>query len=196
MDWSLFLTYSGYVLFILGTIFSVYKIRYETHKRKELEELLSMREKRFTIYKDFLSKLDVMNSELYDEQFNEASIRKINELIEQIKLNPENISGYYDIIQYQANILFEWIRKYNKYLDELNQIRLVGSKELVSMLDNYQTKVKDYLEANAQALLMYHTSLPGHFDFSVLSNYVKSQEELNNIRKNIEKQMRIDIGNK
>lgn len=196
MDWNLLLTYSGYVLFILGAIFSVYKIKYEIKKRKELEEISSLQDKRFSTYKDFLSKLDLMNSELYDKQFSEESTKKINGLIEQIKMNPKNISGYYDVIQYQANILFEWIRKYNKYLDELNQIRLVGSPELVATLDKYQSKVKDYLEANAQSLLMHQTSLPGQFDFSVVANYVKCQEELNTIRKNIEQQMRIDIGNK
>ncbi len=123
MDWNLFLTYSGYILFILGAILSLYKIKYEVRKRKELEDVSSLREKRFMIYKEFLSKIDLMNSELYEKQFSEESLNKINGLIEQIKINPQNISGYYDIIQYQANILFEWIRKYNKHLDELNQIR-------------------------------------------------------------------------
>lgn len=195
MEWNLLITYSGYFLFVLGSILSIYKINYEVKKRKEYEEIASIREKRFSTYKEFLSKLDLMNSELYDKQFSEKSTRKINEVVEQIKANPLNLSGYYDVIQYQSTILFDWMRKYNKYLDELNQLRLVGSPELIKMLDDYQGKVKEYLDANAQSMLMHATSLPGHFDFSVISNYAKNQEELNKIRKDIERQMRNDIGN-
>lgn len=195
MDWNLFITYSGYILFFLGAIFSICKIRYEIKKRKEYEEITSIRDKRFSIYKEFLSRIDQMNSELYDKQFSNESIKKINDVVEQIKINPENIIGYYDVIQYQANILFEWMRKYNKFLDELNQLRLVGSQELINLLDSYQKKVKEYLESTAQSLVMNAISLPGQFNLSVLENYSKNQEELNKIRKEIEQQMRIDIGN-
>ena len=189
------ITYSGYILFVIGAILSFYKIKYEIKKRKESDELASIRDKRFCVYKDFLSKLDLMNSELYNKQFSEEVIKKANEVLERIKVNPLDISGYYDFIRYQANILFEWIRNYNKYLEELNQLRLVGSYELIILLDKYQDKVKGYLEANAQSMFMHQTSLPGHFDLSVVENYAKNLNELNEIRRQLEKQMRLDIGN-
>ena len=195
MNSDTLITYSGYILFIIGAILSFFKIKYEIKKRNESDELVSIRDKRFNIYKEFLSKLDLMNSELYYQQFSEEAIKKTNEIVEKIKINHLDISGYYDFIQYQANILFEWIRNYNKYLEELNQLRLIGSAELITLLDKYQDKVKGYLEANAQSMLMHQVSLPGHFDLTVVENYVNNLNELNEIRKQLGKQMRLDIGN-
>jgi len=187
--------YGGYVLFFLGAIYSIFKIRYEIKKKKEYENLASIREKRFNTYKDFLSKLDLMNSELYNKQYGEESTKKATEIIEGIKKNPNDLTSYYDYIQFQYQLLTEWMQKYNLYLDELNELRLVGSSEIINLLDKYQYKVKEYLEANAESMLMHSTNLPGSFDISVVSNYVTKQQELNDIRKKIELQMRKDIGN-
>jgi len=187
--------YGGYILFFLGAIYSIFKIGYEVKKKKEYENLASIREKRFNTYKDFLSKLDLMNSELYNKQFGEESNKKAIEIIEGIKKNPNDLTSYYDYIQFQYQLLTEWMEKYNIYLDELNELRLVGSSEIINLLDEYQYKVKGYLETNAESMLMHSTNLPGSFDISVVSNYVKKQQELNDVRKKIESQMRKDIGN-
>ena len=187
--------YGGYILFFLGAIYSIFKIGYEVKKKKEYENLASIREKRFNTYKDFLSKLDLMNSELYNKQFGEESNKKAIEIIEGIKKNPNDLTSYYDYIQFQYQLLTEWMEKYNIYLDELNELRLVGSSEIINLLDEYQYKVKGYLETNAESMLMHSTNLPGSFDISVVSNYVKKQQELNDVRKEIESQMRKDIGN-
>ncbi|QOJ27754.1 MAG: hypothetical protein HRU80_02285 [Ignavibacteriales bacterium] len=187
--------YTGYVLFILGAIYSLIKIRYEINKRKEYENLASIRDKRFIIYRSFLSNLDLMNSELYNKQYGEESMKKIFALFEEVKINPYNLSGYYNVMQFQAEILFEWMRKYNKYLDELNELRLVGSLEILSILDDYQNKSKEFLEANAKNIFMHTTSVPGNFDMSVLQSYTDNLMELNNIRRKLELQMRKDIGN-
>ena len=184
--------YGGYILFFLGAIYSIFKIGYEVKKKKEYENLASIREKRFNTYKDFLSKLDLMNSELYNKQFGEESNKKAIEIIEGIKKNPNDLTSYYDYIQFQYQLLTEWMEKYNIYLDELNELRLVGSSEIINLLDEYQYKVKGYLETNAESMLMHSTNLPGSFDISVVSNYVKKQQELND---EIESQMRKDIGN-
>ena len=168
--------YGGYILFFLGAIYSIFKIGYEVKKKKEYENLASIREKRFNTYKDFLSKLDLMNSELYNKQFGEESNKKAIEIIEGIKKNPNDLTSYYDYIQFQYQLLTEWMEKYNIYLDELNELRLVGSSEIINLLDEYQYKVKGYLETNAESMLMHSTNLPGSFDISVVSNYVKKQK--------------------
>lgn len=164
-------------------------------KKKEYENLTSIREKRFNVYKDFLSKIDLMNSELYDKQFSEESMNKASSVIEGIKISPYNLSAYYEFIQFQFQILLDWMRRYNKYLDELNELRLVGSPEILNILDEYQYKVKKYLEANAESLLMHTTSLPGNFDVAVVSNFASNLNDLTMIRKKLEAQMRKDIGN-
>lgn len=195
MSTDIWITYSGYILLVIGGIFSLYKIRYEITKRKEFEDIASIREKRFNVYKDFLSKLDLMNSELYSQQFSEESKLKANAVIEQVKNNPLNLDGYYEFIKYQTEIIMNFMENYNKYLDELNQLRLVSSKELLELLDKYQEKSKQYLEANGQSMIMHQINLPGQFDFDIISNYGKQLEELILIRKKMEQQMRIDIGN-
>ena len=148
-DWII--TYSGYILFIITSILAFIKIKVEANSRKkaelelikfkqEFDEKLVLREKRYQTYKEYLSKLDSINTGLYSQQFSEEMVDEINDAYDSIVKDPTDLSKYLEVMKKQSKFLLQWMRQQNTLLDEFNSFRLICSDEILSLINRSEER--------------------------------------------------------
>ncbi|MFA3782095.1 hypothetical protein ABRY23_03420 [Melioribacteraceae bacterium 4301-Me] len=163
--------------------------------KHKYEDEKGLREKRYSVYKEYLTKLDTINSTLYLSQNCEKMRQKVVEVFEQVKSNPNNLDKYAEVMKEQFELIVEWIKENNKLLDEINAVKLVSSKKVFDILENYQKITKESLEATAGFTFEVAFMGPGNFSLDSMLNSTKKYEELQKIKLDLEKAMREDIGN-
>jgi Txe/YoeB family toxin of Txe-Axe toxin-antitoxin module len=162
--------------------------------KQKYEDEKGLRDKRYSVYKEYLTKLDTVNSTLYLNQNSEKMKQKVTEVFEQIKSNPNNLEKYFNLMKEQFDLIIDWMRENNKLLDEINAVKLVGSEKVFNILEDYQRITKESLEATAKFTFEVAFLGPGNFSLEAMMNYSQRYEELQTIKRELEKAMREDIG--
>lgn len=191
----------GYLIGALGLLASLvlYYLKYKAEKelvsiKHKYEDGKDLREKRYSVYKEYLTKLDTINSTLYLNQNSDKMRQQIVEVFEQVKANPHNLDKYFNLMKVQFDLIIDWMRENNKLLDEINAVKLVGSKRVFDILEDYQRITKESLEANAGFMFDVAFLELGNFSIDSMMNNTKKYEELQSIKRDLEKAMREDIG--
>lgn len=191
----------GYLIATISMLVNLvlFYLKYKSDKelvsvKHKYEDEKGLREKRFIVYKEYLTKLDTINSTLYLNQNSEKMRQKLIEVFEQAKTNPQNLDKYFDLMKDQFDLIIDWMKENNKLLDEINAVKLVSSKKVFDILEDYQRITKESLEATAGFTLEIAFLGPGNFSIDSMMNYTKKYEELQKIKGDLEKAMREDIG--
>jgi len=177
----------------------LYYLKYKADRelvniKHQYEDEKGLREKRYTVYKEYLTKLDTINSTLYLSQNSDKMRKKAAEVFEQVKSNPNNFDKYAELMKEQFELIVDWMKENNKLLDEINAVKLVSSKKVFDILEDYQRITKESLEATAGFTFELAFLGPGNFSIDSMLNSTKKYEELQKIKLDLERAMREDIG--
>jgi hypothetical protein len=177
----------------------LYYLKYKADRelvniKHQYEDEKGLREKRYTVYKEYLTKLDTINSTLYLSQNSDKMRKKAAEVFEQVKSNPNNFDKYAELMKEQFELIVDWMKENNKLLDEINAVKLVSSKKVFDILEDYQRITKESLEATAGFTFELAFLGPGNFSIDSMLISTKKYEELQKIKLDLERAMREDIG--
>ena len=195
------LAFSGYIIAAVSIAANLWQVRLRRKADKEKE----IRERRYEVYSEYLSKLDAVNSKLYTAQFSEEMQNDILDLFRQISeaASSESVSSeqaaelqsrFIGLMSKNFEIMSEWMEEQNKLLDELNKVRLVASDEVAELLDDYSDAVQSVIESSMGLPMEFAMKGPGHVDFETMLHYGKLMEELKRIKRELHSAMRRDIG--
>lgn len=191
----------GYFIAAISLLVNLilYYLKYKSDRelvtiKHQYEDEKGLREKRYSVYKEYLTKLDIINSTLYLNQNSEKMRQKAAEVFEQVKSNPNNLDKYVELMKEQFELIVDWMKENNKLLDEINAVKLVSSKKVFTILEDYQRITRESLEATAGFTFELAFFGPGNFSIDSMLNSTKKYEELQKIKLDLEKAMREDIG--
>lgn len=198
---DLLITYSGYFLALISAGVNIWQRRQRRKATKQKE----IRERRFQVYSDYLSKIDEVNSKLYTAQFSEEMQNEMTELFRDMSRaassdevseeeQDELQSRFTNLMVGNFELLTEWMEEQNKLLDEMNKVRLVASPEVADLLDDYSDAVQSVIQSSVGMPLEFAAKGPGNVNFETLLNYGQLMEELNRIKRELHSAMREDIG--
>jgi hypothetical protein len=188
---NLFLQYSGYFVGGLGFIYAII----QHIIRMKSDHAAKTREWKYQVYREYLGKLDNASND-FTKKFSEDFIKKITtETFSKIINDPDNSKDA--LIQMNKSIMelmSEVNVEVNKIQNELNGLRIVCSKPLLILLDEYKicmssimdsiNKVFDSIDfTNSESI---RNQLPLKIGDSALN--------MKDLFLKIEKQMRIDLG--
>jgi len=171
-----------------------YNLEIEALKNKHLEEI-NLRNQRSEVYKNYFSKLDSINSELYQNQAKVISEEWPSFVENLINNRPQSLIQYQKMMKAAGNALFNWVENYNRLRDELTTIRLYGSTNVKAKLEIYEQKFQEVIQ---QTMLFPIVNIldngleENNFDTSL--SYHKVYEELQILREELHNAMRLDLG--
>lgn len=164
-----------------------------------------IRNRRFDIYHKSLTKIDELNKRL-STMFRELLTVDLNRILEKILQNPADFNS--TIVELQ-NLLYEKISESMKIVSqtysEFNALRLIASKETLTLLDSYQEIAIRQARLNSEIINSIKLVRPdisreetiAQISNSTLTKQMASlQDESNRLRSDLEKQMRKDLGEK
>ncbi len=193
--------YSGYFLALIAFIFAI--IQHHLRRRTEIANLkfqqehadeTSRREKRFSVYREYLNKLDGINSKLSAGMSADMVAQETTAMLESIFNNPDDLSGVATYLAKIQQFSVTWAQEQNKALEELNGLRLVCSEPILSMLDDYADAARSYLQETSQMLQHMDVTNPQAMIKADKTKLMETYEKLKKVRHQIEVQMRKDIG--
>ena len=134
------ITYSGYLLAVIGFIFGYFQLRL----RKKYEQESKMLDMRYHTYREYLSKLDRINEEL------RVKYTDLNEVFcdvfAKILQNPHDNSPLIEMNKKVSEMSIQATNAFSKTYQELNGLRLVCSKDMLKILDEYRSLSKSQLD--------------------------------------------------
>lgn len=184
------LVYSVYVVALLSLLFNLFQY----WLRRKDNELVARREKRYEVYKEYLSKLDSASSRLYQAQASEEVMEGWSTYFEKLLAGEDIVEEFGRLIMLNFESTRVWMMEQNKLLEEINAVRLVGGTEVNSLLDEYTQAVQSLKEATASLPFEIIAGGPGHFPAETAQAYGSAYESLEGIRSKLHTAMRKDIG--
>lgn len=194
--------YAGYLLAAASAVvtFIQYRLRKKAeveqiHIRHKLEEKAAQRERRYATYKDYLGRLDNINSSIASNMTGEEMMEETETLMRSITESddPFNPAAFQRYFAKMNQFMQQWSREQNKALEELNGLRLVCSQSILDLLDDYTATAKTYLDTTTSAMQNFNPLSP-RVDEATAAELRRVHGDLQDIRRRIEKQMRQDIG--
>ena len=195
------LTYSGFILALISSFVAV--LQFKAKKKLELDKINlqkkindeSNKQKiRYETYKEYLSKLDDINSNLMKNISGEEMQSAISEMYEGILKNPNDQQPIKEYLDKMNKFFSGWAREQARNAEELNGLRLVYSNEILGLLDNYESMVKNYLNDVAEAMKNPDIFLKPDLNSPNVSHQKTNYQKMLETRTLIEKAMRKDIG--
>src|SRR5690606_19214321 len=111
-------------------------------------------ERRYSTYKEYLSKLDSINSAIASNMTGEEMLQETEVLMRSIteSEDPFNPAAFQRYFGKMTQFVQQWAREQSKALEELNGLRLVCSEPILGLLDDYTTSAKAYLDVTTSAI--------------------------------------------
>lgn len=132
--------YSGYFLAIMGFIFGYIQLRL----RKKYERESKILDMRYHTYREYLSKLDSINEELRIKYTDLNPV--FQNVFVQLLENPSDKSPLIEMSKKVSEMSTQATSVFNKTYQELNGLRLICSKDMLKILDEYQALAKSQLD--------------------------------------------------
>jgi hypothetical protein len=206
------LTYSGFILALISALIAL--LQFNAKKKLELDKINlqkkineeSNKQKiRYETYKEYLTKLDEINSNLIKNISSEEMQSGIVETIGGILNNPNDLQPVKEYFDKMIKFYYGWAKEQARNLEELNGLRLVCSKEILNLLNDYERTVKNYTENVTEGIKNYTENVTeGIKNLEIFSNPNLTSTNFPNQKTNynkivetralIESAMRKDIG--
>jgi hypothetical protein len=198
---NIIITYSGFILALLSAVVAL--IQFMAKKKLELDKInlqknisdeSNKQRIRYETYKEYLSKLDEISSNLMKNISGEEMQSGIAEMFEGILQNPNDQQPIKEYFGKMNKFFSGWAREQARNLEELNGLRLVCSKEILNLLDDYESMVKSYINDVSEAMKNPNIFLKPDLNSPQILNQKTNYQKMLETRVLIEKAMRKDIG--
>ena len=193
------ITYSGYILALLALLGNFWQYWI---KRKD-DEKRDLREKRYNICTEYFSKVDRVNTQLYQAQLSEELQEEMMEFMDLLTKvssggTPEQAlevhQRYTSVMGKYSRTLAVWVKEQNILLDEINKVRLIASEEVAVLLERYGKAIEKIAESSIGLPIEMALGGLGQMDWGLVLNYGQLMEELKSIKSELYTAMRKDMG--
>jgi hypothetical protein len=199
---DLLLTYSGYILAAAGFLFGwVQQRRKETAEarlleiRRRHEENAALQARRFEMYKDYLLTLDSIHRSLAQSLQGEDIQKGFQTMLLGVFENPDDEQPIQDFYSKMMQFLTQWGIQAQRAIEEMNGLRLVCSPEMLPLLDEYSTIMRQYISQTGDMLgLEAGKALLAAAETGEETEWHRIGKRLEDVRQRLEHQMRVDIG--
>jgi hypothetical protein len=151
-------------------------------------------ERKWNVYREALKRIEAPDRDVYTNLSSDEVRAKYNSMSLQLISNPSDLAPYHNFIKQLGDLIFQWMTEKNRMLDELGELRLVASEQVLTLLDEYSNAIKVYLQASLAVNFLMMLSKPGQFDSAALQEYQKAHETVHHLRISLIGQMRKDLG--
>ena len=181
---SFWVTFPGYILALAGFVFALFQFRLrkqadmeQLQMRHHFEEAATMREQRFAAYREYLGKLDRIHAAIVSPPIRAPDAE-----------DPQKTG------RKVATFVVHWGQEHNKALEELSGLRLVCSEPILILLDEYTTVAESYVRGTVERLQHLEDDPASYLQRSVWLPLLADRERLQQLKRRMEAQMRLDIG--
>ena len=198
---DILVTYSGYALAVLAGLFGLSQLQQRIKADKELQEARhkyesaeGLRERRYKVYVDYISKLDELNSKLMQDLSGELIVEELTKMFNAFLDDPNDKTPIRNFMVKMNTITANWGAARTKALEELNALRLTCSQPILQMLNEYEVLTKELLESLSNLMKNLNFQSPQLIPPEATAAVNDRYERLRQVTKQIEHQMRIDVG--
>jgi hypothetical protein len=151
-------------------------------------------ENRLQIYNEYFNKIDNINERLMID-FHEFIGPKVSQVYKAILTNPNNSSqALIEMQEALSQMQLKSTKNINQATQELQKLRFIASKKTLEILDEYKKLAESQINKIAELLGTIDFRNFTTFDPEINNDLKAIGERLIELRNNLEKQMRDDLG--
>ena len=196
-----FIKYSGYLLALISIFAAIFQFRAKRKSDLEKIEIQKNHEKevakqkiKYETYREYLGKLDEINGNFINNITNEDMQLAMHEMFDKVFLNPDDVDAIKEYVLKANSFFGDWAQQQYKFMEELNGLRLVCSKEILDLLDEYEDFAKNYIEDVSTMMEVSNFLENVRNPLKTTSKDKTNYQKMIDLKKQIEQLMRKDIG--
>lgn len=198
---NILVQYSGYIIGAISLLFGFLKHRQKRlleleiiNLQKSIDDEASIRQKRYEVYREYLSKLDRINASITENLTSEELQRESALMFESIMSNPEDLAPFKNYMHKINQFSVQWNKQQNVLLEELNGLKLICSPDILELLDDYADSVKAYIDETVNLINSIDIQSNNFPDLMNADKLKALYNKMVSIKSKIQALMREDIG--